>query len=404
MKNILLIMPYGSVGGMERLALNFYTHYKQQGYSVKAIKIIQLPSDIIHFGNDEIALSTVDFYEMSFVKRLMFYLKIPYLIHKIVKQNKTTHSIAFGDMANVFSSLSCTSEFKIASIHALKSVEFVSKSFLNSIFKLAFKTSYYFFNKVVCISEAIKVDLIENCGFKFKSKLQVIYNPHNVAEIEKLALIEIESLAEVELFKNDVILFLGRMSAQKAPWHLIKAFSLLENIDNKIKLVLIGDGDNTITNYLKDLINKLDIEKNVVFLGRKSNPYQYLKRAKILALSSYYEGTPNVIVEAIATETPIVSSNCTDGILELMTVETPKINNEIIETEAGMITPNFFKGQLSVPKDEIITKEETIFAAALQSVLNNSKYKILLENSSAKLLEKFNLEKIAQDYLTKNGT
>lgn len=392
-------MPYGSVGGMERLALNFYTHYKQQGYSVKAIKIIQLPSDIIHFGNDEIALSTVDFYEMSFVKRLMFYLKIPYLIHKIVKQNKTTHSIAFGDMANVFSSLSCTSEFKIASIHALKSVEFVSKSFLNSIFKLAFKTSYYFFNKVVCISEAIKVDLIENCGFKFKSKLQVIYNPHNVAEIEKLALIEIESLAEVELFKNDVILFLGRMSAQKAPWHLIKAFSLLENIDNKIKLVLIGDGDNTITNYLKDLINKLDIEKNVVFLGRKSNPYQYLKRAKILALSSYYEGTPNVIVEAIATETPIVSSNCTDGIIELMSQnENEKIEN-CIYTESGIITPNFFKGSLLIPTDELITQEEIIFSKALQIILIQSIYKEKLIKNKINLLSKFNLKLVSNDYL-----
>ena len=392
-------MPYGSVGGMERLALNFYTHYKEQGYSVKAIKIIQLPSDIIHFGNDEIALSTVDFYEMSFVKRLMFYLKIPYLIHKIVKQNKTTHSIAFGDMANVFSSLSFTSEFKIASIHALKSVEFVSKSFLNSIFKLAFKTSYYFFNKVVCISEAIKVDLIENCGFKFKSKLQVIYNPHNVAEIEKLALIEIESLAEVELFKNDVILFLGRMSAQKAPWHLIKAFSLLENIDNKIKLVLIGDGDNAITNYLKELINKLNIEKNVVFLGRKSNPYQYLKRAKILALSSYYEGTPNVIVEAIATETPIVSSNCTDGIIELMSQNENKKIENCIHTESGIITPNFFKGTLLIPTEESITQEEIIFSKALQTILTQSIYKEKLIKNKINLLSKFNLKLVSNDYL-----
>ena len=43
-------MPYGGVGGMERLALNFYNQYKSQGYTVKAIKIIQLDSDIIHFG------------------------------------------------------------------------------------------------------------------------------------------------------------------------------------------------------------------------------------------------------------------------------------------------------------------------------------------------------------------
>ena len=400
MKNILLIMPYGSVGGMERLALNFYTHYKAQGYSVKAIKIIQLPSDIIHFGEDEIAFSTLDFYEMSFAKRFWFYFKIPFLIRKIVKQNNISHSISFGDMANVFSSLSFTSEFKIASIHALKSVEFVTKSFLNTIFKLAFKTSYYFFDKVVCISQAIKKDLLENCGYKFKNNLQVIYNPHNVLDIERLASIEIENQVENELFQNDVILFLGRMSAQKAPWHLIKSFSLLENNDNKIKLVLIGDGDINITNYLKELSEKLNIKQNVVFLGRKSNPYQYLKKAKVLALSSYYEGTPNVIVEAIATETPIVSSNCTDGILELMSI----VENEQIEdfmiTESGIITPNFFKGELSIPKNESITNEEIIFSKALKLVLFNQNFKDKIVKNKSILLSKFNLERVANEYLS----
>jgi hypothetical protein len=129
MKNILLIMPYGSVGGMERLALNFYTHYKSQGYEVKAIKIIQLPTDIIHFGEDEISLSTIDFNQMSFSKRFWFYFTIPFLIRKIVKENRTTHSISFGDMANVFSSLSFTSEYKIASIHSFKSIELLVSHF-----------------------------------------------------------------------------------------------------------------------------------------------------------------------------------------------------------------------------------------------------------------------------------
>ncbi len=393
-------MPYGSVGGMERLALNFYTHYKAQGYTVKAIKIIQLKSDIIYFSEDEIALSTIDFYEMSFAKRFWFYIKIPFLIRKIIKQNKCTHSIAFGDMANVFSSLSFTSEFKIASIHALKSVEFVSKSFLNTVFKLAFKSSYFFFDKVVCISQAIKIDLIQNCGYKFKNKLQVIYNPHNVAEIEKLATIPIESSIENELFTNDVVLFLGRMSTQKAPWHLIKAFSLLENKNNKIKLVLIGDGDQSITEYLKSLVEKLNIKSSVVFLGRKSNPYQYLKRAKVLALTSYYEGTPNVIVEAIATDTPIVSSNCTDGIIELMSAFEKKNIENCIYTESGIITPNFFKGELSIPTDETSTYEEITFSKALKLVLENTVFKQKLTESSTILLSKFNLEQVAKQYLS----
>lgn len=400
MKNILLIMPYGGVGGMERLALNFYNQYKSQGYTVKAIKIIQLDSDIIHFGEDEIALSKVDFYQMSFLIRFWFYCKIPFLIHQIIKKNNITHSISFGDMANVFSSLSFTKEYKIGSIHALKSVEFVTKSFLNTVFKLAFQSTYRFFNKVVCISEAIKTDLLEKCNYKFPKNIQVIYNPHDIKNIEELAQFSLESHFEEELFKHKVVLFLGRLSAQKAPWHLLKAFSLLENRNNSIKLVYVGDGDQNITNHLTQLVTQLGIQKNVVFLGRKSNPYHYLKKASVLALTSYYEGTPNVIVEAIACQTPIVSSKCTDGIRELMSHKEFEFRDDFFITESGIITPNFYKGNLSIPEDSDITSEEIIFSKALASVLNSTEYSTKLIENRDHLLAKFDLESVAASYIS----
>ncbi|WP_396146772.1 glycosyltransferase [Flavobacterium sp.] len=400
MKNILLIMPYGGVGGMERLALNFYNQYKSQGYTVKAIKIIQLDSDIIHFGKDEIALSKVDFYQMSFLIRFWFYCKIPFLIHQIIKKNKITHSISFGDMANVFSSLSFTKEYKIGSIHSYKSVEFNNRNFLNIIFKLAMKTTYYYFNKVVCISEAVKLDLIENCGFKFNKKLMVIYNPHNFKQIDELSNVKFESEIEDQLFKSKVILFLGRLTLVKAPWHLIKAYSLIKNQENSIKLVFIGDGDEELTNHLTQLVTQLGIQENVVFLGRKSNPYPYLKKASVLALTSYYEGTPNVIVEAIACQTPIVSSKCTDGIRELMSHKEFEFRDDFFITESGIITPNFYKGNLSIPEDSDITSEEIIFSKALASVLNSAEYSTKLIENRDHLLAKFDLESVAASYIS----
>ncbi|WP_396166563.1 glycosyltransferase [Flavobacterium sp.] len=400
MKNILLIMPYGGVGGMERLALNFYNQYKKKGCTVKVLKIIQLNSDIVRFGENEIALSTIDFIEMPFWKRFWFYCKIPFLIHHIIKKNKITHSISFGDMANVFSSLSFSKEFKVASIHSFKSIEFKEKNFLNKIFKLAYKTTYFFFNKVVCISETVKLDLIKNCGFKFQNKLKVLYNPHDFEAIDRLSDEHLESVFEEELFQNKVILFLGRLTLVKAPWHLIKAFSLLKNLDNSMKLVFIGDGDEGLTNYLLELTVKLGIKENVVFLGRKSNPYPYLKRASILALTSYYEGTPNVIVEAIATETPIVTSNCTDGILELMSTKKQIIQEDFILTESGIITPSFYKGRLDIPLDETVTNEEIIFSKAINKVLFQDDYVSVIKKNKEQLLSKFNLETIAANYLS----
>ena len=393
-------MPYGGVGGMERLALNFYNQYKSQGYTVKAIKIVQLDSDIIHFGDDEIALSKLDFYQMSFLKRFWFYCKIPFFIHQIIKKNKITHSISFGDMANVFSSLSITKEYKIGSIHSYKSVEFNNRNFLNIIFKLAMKTTYYYFNKVVCISEAVKLDLIENCGFKFNKKLKVIYNPHNFKEIDELSNVKFESEIEDQLFKSKVILFLGRLTLVKAPWHLIKAYSLIKNQENSIKLVFIGDGDEELTNHLTQLVTQLGIQENVVFLGRKSNPYPYLKKASVLALTSYYEGTPNVIVEAISLGIPIVTSNSTNGLRELMSIVEFSKQDEIILTESGIITPTFYHGSTILPEDSDITSEEIIFSKALASVLNSTEYSTKLIENRDHLLAKFDLESVAASYIS----
>jgi glycosyltransferase involved in cell wall biosynthesis len=400
MKNILLIVPYGGVGGIERLATNFYNQYKSQGYSVKVIKIIQLESDIVHFRQDEIAFSTIDFIQMSFLKRFWFYCKTPFLIHKIIKKNNITHSISFGDMTNVFSSLSFSKEYKIGSIHSFKSIEFKERNFLNKIFKLAFKSTYFFFDKVVCISETVKLDLIDNCGFKFKKKLQVLYNPHDVIAIKSLSEDNLESVFEEQLFQNKVILFLGRISLVKALWHLIKSFSLIENNDNSIKLVFVGEGDVQLKNYLSELSVKLGINDNIVFLGKKSNPYPYLKRASILALTSYYEGTPNVIIEAIAVETPIVSSNCTNGLIELMSFKEYITINDFISTESGLITPNFYFGSLNIPLDESITKEEIIFSKAITEVLNNEDYCFKIKKYKFQLLGKYNLETTASDYIS----
>jgi glycosyltransferase involved in cell wall biosynthesis len=400
MKNILLIIPYGGVGGIERLALNFYNHYVSKGYIVKVIKIIQLDSDIIHFGVDEIALSTKDFIKMPFINRLYFYCKIPFLIHKIIKKNKISHSISFGDMTNFFSSLSFTKEYKIGSIHSFKSIEFKEQNFLNKFFKLAYKSSYFFFDKVVCISEAVRLDLIENCGFIYQKKIQVIYNPHDIDEIQKLSEEQLDSDFEEQLFQNKVVLFLGRISLVKAPWHLIKSFSLLKNYDNSIKLVFIGDGDINLNNYLIKLTTKLGIEENVVFLGRKSNPYSYLKRSSVLALTSYYEGTPNVIVEAIATGIPIVSSNSTIGLRELMSDKEYFHLNDFIYTESGIITPNFYFGSFNIPIDESIINGEIIFSKAISELLNNKEYANKIEDNKANLLDKFNLEVIATEYLS----
>ncbi len=399
MKNILLIIPYGGVGGMERLAFSFYNYYKKEGYFIKALKFIKLENDIINFGEDELFFSDHDFSDMSKTERLKFYFSIPYKLRKVIKKHKITHSISFGAMPNVYSSLTFTKDYKVASIHALKSVELSNDSLLSKMTRFGYKYTYKKLDKVVCISNAIKEDLIEKCNFRFVNKLEVIYNPHDVEEIQKRSLEDITLPEEMHLLEDNSILFIGRLSTQKSPWHLIKAFSLVLKNVPEAKLIFIGDGDGRVLNHLEDLIEELKIKGKIHFLGRRKNPYKYLAKAKVLALASHYEGTPNVIVEAMCLGTPIVSSCCTYGVVELMSLKNHLIEDKMVTVEAGIITPNLYKNRLGIPETNDFIQEEYVLAEAIELALKSKEYKQNLEINKNDLLRKFNLEKVANEYL-----
>lgn len=401
-KRILLMLPYGSVGGMERLALTFYEYYRSLGYFVKAVKFIKLESDIIDFGEDELFLSLKDFNGMSAKDRYGFYLRAPLALRKMIKKHKITHSIAFGDMANLFGSLTFTKEYKIGSVHALKSVELSSPTVFNKMIRLGFRSSYKHLDKLVCISKSIKEDLIVNCNYGFNN-LQVIYNPHPIDKLLAMSEEPITDAQELKLFQGETILFLGRLSVQKSPWHLIQAFNTLAASRRDVMLLFIGDGDQQVMEYIKTLTERLNLEKKVIFLGRKNNPYKYLKKTSCLALTSYYEGTPNVIVEAIALNTPVVTSFCTAGILELMSVDETLLydNNGILETEAGIVTPNFYEGTLEIPQyfETKPTDKERLFAKGLEKVLDATANGMSMMSKQKVLLKKFDLPTIAKEYL-----
>lgn len=383
---------------MERLALNMYQHYRDLGDTVKVVKVVGLGNDIVNFGEDEIVLSRLDLVDLAPAKRYWFYLSIPLAITRLVRKHGITHSIAFGDVANLFSSLSASREFKVASIHSLKSVELAANTVLNRLTRLAYRSAYRRFNRVVCISKAIRDDLVAKCRYAFRQNLDVIYNPHDVLGIQRAALEELDP-AEQQLFSRKTVVFLGRLTGVKAPWHLIKAFRALLDRGVQARLLVIGDGDPVVERDAKSQVARYGIGDSVTFLGRRSNPYKYLVRADVLALSSHFEGTPNVIVEAIALGVPVVSSHCTDGIVELMTVSGDGRVETPAELDAGILTPSLLAERPEASDGSVLTPAEAVLADALASVLGDDAHrKRVLRNREA-LLEKFDLARSAQAYL-----
>ena len=119
-----------------------------------------------------------------------------------------------------------------------------------------------------------------------------------------------------------MILSAGRLSAQKDFPTLIRAFATLR-ATREARLVILGgataDGKTEIRQQdLVALAEGLGVASDICLLGFMSNPYAYMARSKVFALSSAWEGFGNVLVEALACGCPVVSTDCPFGPAEIL--------------------------------------------------------------------------------------
>ncbi|MFO8033141.1 MAG: glycosyltransferase [Desulfohalobiaceae bacterium] len=115
--------------------------------------------------------------------------------------------------------------------------------------------------------------------------------------------------------KIPVILGVGRLSSQKDWPTLLKAFALLRS-EKRCRLIILGEGEER--EKLISLAHHLNIKEDVDFPGFVSNPLPWMKQASVFALSSTYEGLPNVLIEAMALGTPAVATDCPFGPAEII--------------------------------------------------------------------------------------
>ena len=77
-----------------------------------------------------------------------------------------------------------------------------------------------------------------------------------------------------------------------------------------IHLIILGKGNK---NPLKSIAEANGVLEYVHFLGYQNNPFKYISKAKFLVLSSKNEGFANVLLEALACETPVIAFDCPCG-------------------------------------------------------------------------------------------
>jgi glycosyltransferase involved in cell wall biosynthesis len=112
-----------------------------------------------------------------------------------------------------------------------------------------------------------------------------------------------------------VIVCAARIERYKGYETLLSAFeSLRKRID--AKLVILGNG--TLMEATRHKVAALGLSQHVDFLGFVVNPFPYMKHAQACVLASEHEGLPNVLIQAMAFGTPVVSTDCKSGPREIL--------------------------------------------------------------------------------------
>ena len=171
--------------------------------------------------------------------------------------------------------------------------------------RLARYRRLYAARPLVAVSQGVADDLLAHFGITVQH-LRVISNPFDFAAI-------LAGAAEpcAGRPQEAYVLHVGRFAAQKRHDLLLSAFAQFQT---SLRLVLLTPPDAR----LEALIAAHGLEHRITIADFQANPYPWMAAAELLVLCSDHEGLPNVLIEALACGTRVVSTDCPSGPREIL--------------------------------------------------------------------------------------
>jgi len=369
MKNVLLIGSELGKGGAER-SISLLSHYLEPYYNVTLCllsgkgreRFYKTCSNVV-FVDPPDANNTFDK-----IKGWQYRLK---KIREIKRQQAIDVSISFlegPDYANV---LTRGGEKVVLSVRGSKVFDKEIAGFTGLLRRrLLIPQLYKRADEIVCVTDALKDELQKHFHIA-RAKLRTIYNFY---ETERIRVLSEEPLTEQErhIFSKPVIINSGRLHMQKEHERLLEVFAVLKK-KKDVRLMILGDGG--LKNDLLQRCASLGLracdwqeacayqDADVYFMSFQQNAFKFYRHSSVFALSSSWEGFPNVLAEALICNIPVVTTDCYTGPREILDIQglSPTPVNSPVHTEVGTLMPllqNASHETICMWADELIRQME----------------------------------------------
>lgn len=376
-------------GGFERVCVMTARLLKEKGYDV--VIVVFSMEDIAY---DVSGLTVMDLNlkaQTSKIGKVINVFKRCLKLSRIQKRLKTDISYSFGMTANISNALSFGAKKKIMGCRSFEEVK--NEPYMKLISSRS--------DKILCCSKKM-ADMVQ-CTYRLKN-VQALWNPCDIQNILKQSQEEPEK--DIDFFKTEdkILVSMGREDDIKGFWHLIKIFKKVNEEENSTRLAIVGDG--SFIEY-KRLVKELGIEKRVFFTGLKTNPFPYLKESDIYILTSLSEGLPNVLIEALALEVPIVATNCLSGPAEILheDFKDAEARTKVFKGNYGILSPVLsWEKNTSVEWQENgkvkLEKTEDDLAGAVLTLLRDANLYEKYKKSSTKRAKDFSTDRYLEGLIS----
>ncbi len=223
-------------------------------------------------------------------------------IIKVIKENDVNIIHTHDFRSNIFG-LICGKLCRkpvITTVHG-----WIANDVKGKLYILIDKLLLRFFDNVISVSNKT-AELIKKSYISDK-KLTVINNALKV-ENYKLDKDFCEIRTEFGIDKEEILIAnIGRLSPEKGQLDFLRLAKKIIEFNDKVKFILIGIGPDQ--NILESYVEKNNIKESVIFAGFRNNMNDIYNEIDLVIQSSYTEGMPNVILEALLMETPVIASD-----------------------------------------------------------------------------------------------